>query len=449
MHRVDNVSVPDFQKIAEKYCSVIRHSTLLKKTGKVVEFLGSVVESEGPDVSWGELCEIKTVSGESTILAEVVGIKKGKVLLMPYSPIYGVKIGSEVIATGKVSQIAVGEELVGRVIDAFGEPLDDKPSIEGLEKRSIYAEPPKPLKRAPINQVLESGIKVIDSLMTIGHGQRVGIFAGSGVGKSTLLGMIAKNLNADVNVIAMIGERGREVRDFIENILGRDGLAKSIVIVATSDQSALVRTHAALAATTIAEYFREQGKNVVLTMDSITRFAMAQREIGMARGEPPTSKGYTPSVFSSLPKLLERAGGGESAGSITGLYTVLVEADDVNDPIADHVRSIVDGGIYLSRKLANKRHFPAIDVLHSQSRLLNHLAKEEEISEASKLISDIDAYEQARDMIEIGAYKSGNNTRLDKIVNKWSQIEKFLTQTPDLSVRRSESIQALRHLNRK
>jgi len=388
-----------------------------------------VVESNGPDVFLGEQCYIYSRYQGDPVPAEVVGIKDGKVLLMPFGELKGIRLGSEVIASGRSIQVPVGDSLLGRVIDAFGNPLDSKPTPSLVEHYPLYVENVNPLNRPRIGEVLETGVKAIDTLLTLGRGQRVGIFAGSGVGKSTLLGMIARNMNADVNVIALIGERGREVLEFIEDSLGQQGLQRSVVVVATSDQPALVRTHAALAATTIAEYFRDQGLNVLLTMDSITRFAMAQREIGLAIGEPPTARGYTPSVFAALPKLLERGGTSNTGGSITALYTVLVEGDDdINDPVADNIRAILDGHISLTRELANHRHYPAIDILHSNSRLLQQLLDENEMRILEKTIRMLSVYEKSRDLIEVGAYKKGINPELDDAINKVPDIEKFLKQ---------------------
>ncbi len=431
---------------SDHYVQAIERMSLTRRVGKVNQFLGLVVESLGPEVFWGERCEIRSrLSGESTP-SEVVGIKEGKVLLMPYGAVQGISLGCEVVATGRVAEVPVGEVLMGRVIDAFGQPLDGGPPLKIERWHSIYRDPINPLQRPPIGTILETGVRCVDSLMTIGRGQRVGIFAGSGVGKSTLLGMISRNMDADINVIAMIGERGREVMDFIQHVLGEKGLCRSVVVVATSDQPALVRSHAALAATTIAEYFRDQGRDVVLTMDSITRFAMAQRELGLAVGEPPTSRGYPPSVFALLPRLLERCGTVAGGGSITAFYTVLVEGDDINDPIADHVRAILDGGIVLSRQLANRRHYPAIDVLHSNSRLIEVLVGEAERKKAAHLIGIVDTYERARDMVDIGAYKSGSNLELDAVLKQMPAINNFLRQPHDQRVSRAEAMQALTQL---
>lgn len=429
------------------YVAAIQAGEFVRRMGRVRRFFGSIVEADGPDVRLGEKCEIYSRAARTPILAEVVGIRDGRVLLVPYGSLQGIRFGSEVVATGKDVDVPVGEALLGRVVDAFGVPLDQKGPLAPLTPRyALNRAPMNPLERPRIRHILETGVKTIDTLLTLGRGQRVGIFAGSGVGKSTLLGMIARNMNADVNVIAMIGERGREVLEFIETVLGKDGLARSVVVVATSEQPALVRSHAALAATSMAEYFRDQGRAVVLTMDSVTRFAMAQRELGLAVGEPPTARGYTPSVFSMLPRLLERAGTSDTGGSITALYTVLVEGDDFNEPIADAVRAIVDGAIVLTRDLAHRRQFPAIDVLQSNSRLMAGLVTEREKQAASRLIERIYRYEQSRDLIEMGAYRSGSNEPLDRSVQLMPKIERFMSQSSTEKVKRSHALQTLLEL---
>jgi flagellum-specific ATP synthase len=378
-------------------------------------------------------------SSSKPVLAEVVGISKGKVLLMPYGDLHGIRVGSEVVATGKSVEVPVGQELLGRVVDAFGCPLDDKGPLPDSIQYALYPPPINPLQRPRIDTILETGVKAIDSLLTLGRGQRIGIFSGSGVGKSTLLGMIARNMNADVNVIAMVGERGREVRDFIDDTLGPEGLERSVIVVATSDQPALVRSHAAFAATSIAEYFRDQGLDVVLTMDSVTRFAMARRELGLAIGEPPTARGYTPSAFALLPRLLERGGVSKTGGSITALYTILVEGDDLNDPVADSIRAIVDGNIVLSRELANAGHYPAIDLLLSNSRLMLKLASEAELEDASRLTAMLSRYQSARDLVEVGAYRAGTQPELDRVIEKLPSINRFLRQAPSEHVTRGEA----------
>lgn len=429
------------------YLQAVERAVLTRKLGRVTQFFGLIVESNGPEVFLGELCEIYSHGNESMpVPAEVVGIRDGKVLLMPYGELRGISLGSEVIATGRAVEVNVGTGLLGRVVDAFGKPLDGRQLISADTSYPLYREPINPLKRPRITNVLETGVRAIDSLLTIGRGQRMGIFAGSGVGKSTLLGMIARNMNADVNVIALVGERGREVRDFIEQSLGEEGLKRSVVVVATSDQPALVRLRAALAATAIAEYFRDQGMDVVLTMDSVTRFAMAQRELGLAIGEPPTARGYTPSTFAVLPKLLERGGVVDSGGAITAFYTVLVEGDDINDPIADSIRAILDGGIVLSRELANQRHFPSIDVLQSNSRLISHIVKEYDLDLVRKFVSLLSVYERSRDMVEIGAYRAGTNRELDQAIRLQNDINAFLCQKADQSMTREDGMRLLRNV---
>jgi len=430
----------------KKYLQAIESTEFARHIGRITQFFGLVLESNGPDVFLGELCNIYSRAKGDPIPAEVVGIKDGRVLLMPYGELRGIRLGSEVIGTGMPVQVPVGEALLGRVVNAFGEPLDGENLGSITEKYPLYAEGLNPLKRPRIKMTLETGVRAIDSMLTLGRGQRVGIFAGSGVGKSTLLAMIARNMDADINVIALVGERGREVLDFIEDSLGKEGLKRSVVVVATSDQPALVRTHAALTATAIAEYFRDQGKHVVLTMDSITRFAMAQREIGLAIGEPPTSRGYTPSVFAALPKLLERGGTASSGGSITALYTVLVEGDDINDPIADSIRAILDGHIVLSRELANHRHFPSIDILQSNSRLLAQLLSASECELTDKLIKLLSVYEKSKDMVEIGAYRMGSNELLDKAIKKLAKINAYLCQAKEEKVSKRAAFEQLRQV---
>lgn len=427
--------------------SIVKQKQFVKKIGKVSQLYGLIIESTGPDVCVGEICEISVRNSTKSITAEVVGIKDNKVLLMPYADLHGIEYGSEVIATGETASISVCESMLGRVVDAFGNPIDDKDALSSFESvMPIYPEPINPLKRNRINEILETGVKTIDSLLTVGKGQRIGIFSGSGVGKSTLLGMIARNINADVNVIALIGERGREVVDFIEDILGEEGLKKSIVVVAASDQPALVRRHAAYTATTIAEYFRNKEYDVVLTMDSVTRFAMALREIGLAIGEPPTTRGYTPSVFAALPKLLERTGTKEGKGSITAFYTVLIEGDDMNNPVIDSLKSILDGHITLSRELANRGHYPAISVLESVSRLLLDLTTDDERKIINKLISIVSTYEKSRDMIDMGVYRSGNNHEIDTAIKLMPAIEQYLEQGHRETVSRLEGFNMLKNI---
>ena len=429
------------------YVKALHSTELVRRIGKVTQFYGLIVESSGPDVFLGEYCEILSAN-QQPVPAEVVGLKDGKVLLMPYGELRGIRMGSEVVAKGRRIQVPVGPQLLGRILDAFGNPLDGKSTIEPDREYPLYNDACNPMERPVINEVLETGVRVVDTLLTLGLGQRLGIFAGSGVGKSTLLGMIAKNAKADVNVIALIGERGREVREFVEEIMDVEAMQRTVVIVATSDQPALVRTHAALTATAIAEYFRDQGLNVVFSMDSITRFAMAQREIGLAIGEPPTAREYTPSVFAALPKLLERGGTHSSGGSITALYTVLVEGDDLNDPVADSVRAILDGHIVLSRDLVHQQHFPSIDILQSKSRLQSRLLQSEELKDVEKLLKLLSAYEKSKDMVELGAYKSGANPLLDKAIKHMPNINKFLCQTKEKNYSRKESVSELNRVLR-
>lgn len=397
--------------------------------GRVVQVIGLGIEADGPDASVGEVVEISARGGQ-TLLAEVVGFRSGRVLLMPLGDASGIGPGSLVTATDIPFQVAVSEALLGRVLDGLGRPIDGKQPIEAEAYRPAEAKPPPPLQRKRITAALPLGIRSIDGFCTIGKGQRIGIFAGSGVGKSTLLGMVARGTTASVNVIAMVGERGREVRDFIEQDLGPDGLARSVVIVATSDQPALIRVRAAFVATAIAEYFRDSGHDVLLMMDSVTRFAMAQREVGLTAGEPPTTKGYPPSVFALLPRLLERVGSTQR-GSITGVYSVLVDGDDMNDPVADALRSILDGHVVLARRLAERNQYPAVDVLASVSRLMSSVATEEHQQCAAKLRDVLAAYREAEDLIQIGAYAEGSDPRVDEAIKLMPSLEAFLIQAAD------------------
>lgn len=394
--------------------------------GKVKRISGMMIEATGKRYKIGEVCEINTDSYK-TIRAEVVGFNDGKVLLMPYEDIKGIGLGNDVVSTKNKLKIPVGDFLIGRIVDATGKPIDDGDRFESREYCYVDNEYINPLSRPRIEDILSFGVKAIDGLLTIGKGQRMGIFAGSGVGKSTLLGMVAKNVKADVNVIALVGERGREVREFIEKDLGEEGLKRSVLVVATSDQPAMLRVKCALVATTIAEYFKDKGKDVLLMMDSLTRFAMAQREIGLATGEPPVSRGYTPSIYAELPKLLERSGN-FYGGSITGIYTVLVEGDDTNEPISDTVRGIVDGHIVLTRKLANSNHYPAIDINSSISRLMIDIVTNEHSEQAKKLRDILSIYYANYDLISIGAYKKGTNPKLDDAISKIDKVNGFLVQ---------------------
>lgn len=395
--------------------------------GKVTQVVGLVIEGTVPDVRVGTLCEI-FVNDEQPVMAEVVGFRGNTALMMPLGEVSGIRMGSRIRPRSTAATVSVGSQMLGRVFDGLGRPLDGKGPIMSEAEMPLYAEPINPMKRRMIDEPAWTGIKAIDCLLTCGRGQRVGIFAGSGVGKSVTLGMIAKNCSSDVNVIAMIGERGREVLNFIEGDLGPQGLARSVVITATSDSPPLVRLRAAWYATAVAEFFRAQGKNVVLMMDSLTRFSMAQREIGLAIGEPPATRGYTPSVFALLPRLLERAGRDDGDGSITGIYTVLVEGDDMNDPVGDAARSILDGHIVLSRDLAGKNHYPAIDVLQSASRVMTSVTSKTQQGNAGMIRELLAAYRKAEDLINIGAYQAGANPLIDRAVRQHDQINGLLRQ---------------------
>jgi flagellum-specific ATP synthase len=408
-----------------RFYSRLKTADPLIEYGTVEKIVGNTIEAHGPNVTMGSVCWLENQGRRVPV--EVVGFTEGKVIAMPLGKIDGVRQGDIIKASGRVASIGMSELLQGRVLDGLGRAIDDKPLPPDLDRQDLYAEPANPLSRDPIREPLQTGVRVIDGLLTCGLGQRIGIFGGSGVGKSTLLSMIARYTSADLNIIALIGERGREVREFIENDLGEEGLKRSIVIVSTSDQPALVRIRAAFAATAAAEYFRDRGYNVMLMMDSVTRFAMAQREVGLAAGEPPSSKGYTPSVFSLLPKLLERTGK-FSKGSITAFYTVLVEGDDMNDPIADSVRSILDGHIVLDRELGSRGHYPCIDVLSSVSRLMSHLVSKD-VKNAAYEVRDLMAtYKKSEDLINIGAYKRGSNPRIDTAIDRADVINAFLKQ---------------------
>lgn len=412
-----------------KYERALDVAQLTRDIGKVTQVTGFLICGYIPEVSVGTVCEIFPNSGAPSFLAEVVGFRGREVLLMPLGEMHGIGMGSTILVRRPLASVPVGAAQLGRVINGLGEPIDGKGDIFTTEEVPLYSEAGNPLNRPPIREAMSLGVRAIDSMLTLGKGQRVGIMAGSGVGKSVLMGMMARNSQADINVIAMVGERGREVREFIEHTLGEEGLRRSIVVAATSDQSALIRTRAAFVATTVAEYFCQQGKDVLLIMDSVTRFAMAQREIGLNIGEPPATKGYTPSVFSLLPKLLERAGNFEGKGSITGLYTVLVEGDDMNDPIGDSVRSIVDGHIVLTRSLAQKGHFPAIDVLQSTSRVMRNVVSPEHFQHAMHVREMMAVYREAEDLINIGAYKLGSSARIDQAIKMEGPIEQMLKQT--------------------
>jgi flagellum-specific ATP synthase len=409
------------------YRDRVRDVDPYRMNGRVVQVIGLVIESTGPEAQVGELCHVQVGRNLDPVPAEVVGFREGKTLLMPLGDMRGIAPGNEVVASGHPLRVNVGRELLGRVVDGGARPVDGGPDLELEEWRSLHAEPPKPMQRRRITDQLELGVRALDALVPMGRGQRLGVFAGSGVGKSSLMGMIARSTQADVNVIALVGERGREVREFIERDLGEEGMRRSVVVVAASNESAVMRINAAFAATTIAEYFRDQGQDVLLMMDSVTRFAMAQREIGLAVGEPPATRGFTPSVFALLPRLLERAGTADR-GTITGLYTVLVEGDDMNEPISDAVRGILDGHVVLSRDLAHQNHYPAIDVLQSISRLQGELLTPEQKAAAGSVRETLATYHGKEDLITIGAYAVGSDPRVDYSIAKKPEIDAFLRQ---------------------
>jgi flagellum-specific ATP synthase len=427
----------------DAYRAALATAELTRRGGRVTGIAGHSIEGAGPDVTIGEVCEVQRDDGPA-LLAEAVGMKPGRVILMPYGELHGIGAGNAIVATGRQASVAVGPALLGRVIDAFGAPLDGAAAPRTQASRPLSAAPINPLTRPRITHLLETGVRAIDGLLPLGRGQRMGIFAGSGVGKSTLLGMLARDVRVDVNVIALIGERGREVREFIEKHLGAAGLRRSVVVVATSDQPALARTRAARAATAIAEAFRDDGKQVLLMMDSITRFAMARREIGLAAGEPPTARGYTPSVFSDIPALCERCGTTDSGGSITALYTVLVEGDDFNEPISDIVRATLDGHIMLSRELAHEGHFPAIDVLQSTSRLASELAGANELTLMAAAVAMLSAHSRNRQMVEMGAYRAGSNPALDRAIEVYPALRAVLCQAVGESSARHDTLARLR-----
>jgi len=418
------VSLGKYRRVLDK--------AYIKKLGRVSRIVGLTIESTGPDVNLGDSCEIRANKYAPPVMSEVVGFKDNSILLMPLGDMRGVGPGGIVEASDKPVTVKISDKLLGRVLDGLGNPMDGKGPLISGEDYKIINPPPDPLKRNLISEPLPLGIKAIDALLTIGKGQRIGIFSGSGVGKSTIMGMIARNTRADVNVIALIGERGREVREFIERDLGEEGLKRSVVVIATSDKPALVRLKAADVATSIAEYFRDKGKDVILLMDSLTRFAMAQREVGLATGEPPVSKGYTPSVFAAMPKLLERAGASEK-GSVTGLYTVLVDGDDLTEPVTDTARGILDGHIVLSRKIANRNQYPAIDVLASISRVMPNVVTAEHKKAANIMKKVMAVYTDAEDLINIGAYVAGSNPDIDDAISRYPAIKEFISQAVEES----------------
>ena len=417
----------------------IENAELYTEMGKIDKIVGMTVESTGPVCNIGDVCEIEVAKGKETCYAEVVGFRENQVILMPYDEMEGIGYGSAVKNTGDKLKIPVTNALIGRTVDALGNPIDGKGPIQGEAYYPITGTSSNPMERPRIDTPIELGVKSIDGLLTVGKGQRMGIFAGSGVRKSTLMGMLARNVKADVNVIALVGERSREVVEFINRDLGEEGAKRSVLVVATSNQSAMMRSKCTLTATTIAEYFRDQGMDVLLMMDSLTRFAMAQREIGLSIGEPPVARGYTPSIYADLPKLLERSGNFKQ-GSITGIYTVLVEGDDSNEPVSDTVRGIIDGHIMLSRKVAMSNRYPAIDILASVSRLMNDIVLPEHKQAASKFRELLSVYEENFDLISIGAYKKGANPQLDEAVDKIEELYGFLKQQVDESYILDETI---------
>ncbi|MGD1092202.1 MAG: FliI/YscN family ATPase [Bryobacteraceae bacterium] len=414
------------------YTAALPRIDTLQWAGRVRDLVGLLVASDGPATAVGDFCEIRSSIGR-IVRAQVVGFRDGRVLLMPLEETGGLQVGDRVVARPEAARVEVGPDLLGRVLDGFGKPMDGGPAIHAAAAYDLYATPPGPLEREHITSPLVTGVRVIDSLLNIGKGQRVGIFGGSGVGKSTLLGAMARHNSADVSVIALIGERNREVRDFLDNELSAEGLKRSVVVAATSDLSAPLRIRAAFVALAVAEYFRDLGKSVLLVMDSVTRLAMAQREIGLAAGEPPSQKGYTPSVFSLLPKIFERAGNFKR-GSITGFFTVLVEGDDFNEPICDAARGILDGHLILSRELGAMGHYPAIDVLSSVSRLAARVSTPDQIEAARKVRAAMAEYQRSEDLISLGAYAAGSNARLDSAIRLRPKLMDFLRQPPDLSV---------------
>jgi flagellum-specific ATP synthase len=413
--------------VFDKYTAVIERTETIRYIGRVQRVQGLLIESAGPQAVIGEVCQIELSEGGPMVWGEVVGLRGRTVQLMPFTEVTGIQIGSRVIASGSTLEVPVGEGLLGRILGPLGKPIDGKGDVGSLDLYPVLAEPPDPLQRRPIREQLVTGIRAIDGLAATGKGQRMGVFSGSGIGKSTLIGMVARNTRADVNVIALIGERGREVREFIENDLGAEGLARSVVVVSTSNSPPLARLRGAFVATTIAEYFRDQGKDVMLLFDSITRFARAQREIGLATGEAPATRGFPPSVFSILPKLLERSGT-SAVGSITGFYAILVEGDDMDEPVSDTVRGILDGHVVLSRRLAQRNHYPAIDVLDSVSRLANKVTSSTMQEAAGYVRRLLAIYREAEDLINVGAYAAGSNREIDEALAKLPAINAFLRQ---------------------
>lgn len=422
---------------------VAQDTSLVSVGGRVNQVIGMVLESLGPGIPVGSICEVSVFKNQGTVLAEVVGFREGRVLLMPLGEMRGVEPGSAIRLVGEQAGVPVAESLLGRIIDGLGNPMDGKGPLQAETQYPLYAAPLNPMERERILEPVDVGVRAINGLLTLGKGQRIGILAGSGVGKSTLLGMIARHTAADISVIALIGERGRELKDFIERDLGPEGLARSVVVVATSDQPPLVRMRGAYLATAISEFFRDRGRDVILMMDSVTRFAMSSREVGLAIGEPPTSRGYTPSVFGQLPKLLERAGTCMGKGSITGIYTVLVEGDDMNEPIADAVRSIVDGHIILSRDLASQGHYPSIEVMGSISRCMTDVVPKEQVRVAHKFLEVMSTYRRSEDLINIGAYAKGSNPKIDNAITMIDRLNGYLKQPVEEKVSFAESARQL------
>lgn len=431
----------------QKYKSIV-DDIKFQKFGRVTQIVGLTIESAGPDVSIGSLCYIRKDQKSEPIKAEVVGFKNNNILLMPLGEMTGIGPGSIVESLDKTIEVNVSDDLLGRVLNGLGEPIDNLGELTNGVPFSVMNTPPDPLQRKRIDTVMPLGVKVLDSLLTMGKGQRIGIFAGSGVGKSTLLGMIARNTKADINVIALTGERGREIREFLEKDLGEEGLKRSVMVVATSDQPALIRLKAAEVATSVAEYFRDQGKDVLLMMDSLTRYSMAQREVGLAVGEPPVTRGYPPSVFAKLPKLLERAGNSDK-GSISALYTVLVDGDDLNEPITDTARGILDGHLVLSRKIANKNQYPAIDVLASVSRVMSDIATKEHQDMANKIKRIMATYLDAEDLINVGAYVEGSNADIDIAIKLNKDILGFITQDTNAKFEFKETLKLMKDITSK
>ena len=439
-HTIQQYANTEASSLLSPYFKRLAEINTLTSSGIISRAVGLVIESNGPAVSVGDMCLLTGLEGEPNSQLEVIGFRDETVLLMPLGRMPRVRAGDSITAAGTSASVPVGERFLSRVIDAMGRPLDDRGPIEAKDHYPLHRDSTNPLARANITAPLGTGVRAIDGLLTVGVGQRIGIFGGSGVGKSTLLGMMAKNTAADLNVIALIGERGREVRGFIERELGEEGMKRSVLVVSTSDDAPLVRIRAAMAATALAEYFKDQGANVLLIMDSVTRFAMAQREIGLAAGEPPSSRGYTPSVFGLLPRLLERAGNFAAGGSITGFYTVLVEGDDMNEPIADSVRSILDGHITLSRSLAARNHYPCIDILHSNSRLFSEVTTPDHRAAAGYLRELLAAYINAEDLINIGAYQQGSNHRIDEAIARHEPMIRYLRQEREDSITLSDAV---------